>query len=126
MLRNRNSIVAIALMMALLVFTACPSGGGKSFSEMSPKEKSTYFYSFYNSQYADHMTQTGHVMQADGTWKKISTPDLSQEQRDILNTKKKLLSEMYPLLGLFDSQIMSGAPSRATEQQIMGLLNRLQ
>lgn len=103
------------------------TSGAKDISQMTPKEKSTWMLGVYNSQYADHRTQTGWQLDTNGNWVKVSNPELSKDKREILQQKKDLLKRMYPLIKIYDGYIEKGVvPSRDTEQQIIDIINRLE
>lgn len=103
------------------------ASGVKDISQMTPKEKSTWMLGVYNSQYADHRTQTGWQLDTNGNWVKVSNPELSNDKREILQQKKDLLKRMYPLIKIYDGYIEKGVvPSRDTEQQIIDIINRLE
>jgi len=126
MKRNMAAFTVIVLMMTFFAAGCATMPQGKSFTDMSPKEKATYFYGIYNRQYSDYMSQVGYAKQGE-EWVKVSDPELSDELKDILKTKKNLLSQVYPLIQLYDNQLQfNGTPSPATEQQIYDLLNKLQ
>lgn len=126
---NQTAICLQFTMLVIVLMTIAVCGcatGGKSFNEMSPKERVTYMYSVYNSQYADYMSMTGHVLDSGNNWVKTSDPELTSDQRSILKSRKEVLVKLYPLIRLYNAQAMSGkAVSRETERQIMDLLNQL-
>lgn len=102
------------------------ANGAKLISEMTSKEKSTWMLGVYNSQYADHRTQTGWQLDTDGQWIKVSSPELSNDKREILQQKKDLLKRMYPLIKIYDGYIEEGVvPNQETEQQIIDIINLL-
>lgn len=122
---------AVAVTLLFMSVVACQTnlsqpGKSQSFEQMTHKQRSVYMLSIYNSQYADHRMQTGYTMDANGVWVKTSNPALTDEQRDILQMKKNILSNVYPLMKIYVGQVNGGlAPSRDAEQEIMKLLNQL-
>ena len=122
----KRIFVLLLFGFVMIGLTGCPSMGGKSFDQMSPKEKVIQMYSIYNSQYNDYMSMMGYIKGATGEWEQISTPSLTDEQREILRFRKKILTKVYPLIKLYDTQSQGGAGvSRETEAEIMRLLNQL-
>jgi len=72
------------------------------------------------------MTATGYMIDDDGTWLKVDSPDLTEDQRVILRQKKKILTEMYPLIKLYDAMVKgTTAFSSATEQDLLNLIDQL-
>lgn len=129
MFQRKQITILLVMILAAVFFFGCPMvpKGAKPFTEMSPKEKVTWMYGVYNSQYADYQTMTGHTWD-DTTkeWKKTSSPTLSEDQKEILRKRKDILTKVHPLIKLYDSTLTSGAvPGRETEQKIVNLLNGL-
>jgi hypothetical protein len=104
-------LLAVAFMSIALI--GCPTNNIKTFDEMSAKEKATFMMSMYNKQYSNYQTQA-------------AKPELTEAEREILRKKKKILSEVYPLIELYMSYVDSGAvPSTETEQKIINYLDQL-
>jgi hypothetical protein len=115
--RNATAALATALVVLLVipaVFIGCPGAGGRSFAEQSPKERATWMLGVYNAEYRDYMNV-------------VARPDLSEEQKDLLKQKKQILTDLYPLIGLYSETVMTGAvvPDRGLEDQILALINQL-
>jgi hypothetical protein len=127
MVVKRYSLLVAMLLMATLVFTGCPSGGGKSFAQMSPTEKASYMMSVYNSQYNDYMSQVGYTKNDAGQWIPPAVPpELTEAQKNTLRSKKDLLTKVYKAIQLYKGQMQfGGIPSMETEQQIMDMLNQM-
>jgi len=97
-----------------------------SCATMSPKKQLTMSYGIYNSQYASYMTDTGYVLNDSGEWEKVKNPVLTEDQKDLLRQKKKILTQMYPLLKVYDSMVVGTTPfSAKTEQELLNLIDQL-
>lgn len=69
--------------------------------------------SMYNAQYDDYQLTA-------------AIPDLSEDQKEILRTKKEIITEVYPMIQIYISYAESGTiPSVETETLIIQQLNRL-
>jgi len=80
---------------------------------MNPKEKATWGMSIYNAQYDDYKFQVARL-------------DLDEAQKDVLREKKKVLTEVYPVLMLYNGYAESGVlPPMETEVLMINLLTRL-
>jgi hypothetical protein len=114
-MRKIPILFLISVMLCVPMIAACPGGGGKSFVEQSPTERATWMMGIYNSQYRDYMNV-------------VSQPNLSDTQKDILKTKKQILTELYPLIGVYADMVAADPsipPDRETEDKILALINRL-
>jgi hypothetical protein len=114
-MRKIPILFLISVMLCVPMIVACPGGGGKSFVEQSPTERATWMMGIYNSQYRDYMNV-------------VSQPNLSDTQKDILKTKKQILTELYPLIGVYADMVAADPsipPDRETEDKILALINRL-
>jgi len=122
MFKTRKSIFLICLVV-MFFLSACSTMQ----TIQTPKEKAIWMFSIYNAQYSDYQTLTGHVFDTEkNDWVKVSSPDLSEDQKKILNEKKKVLTEVYPLILLYDSYVSTNTvPSEEVEQKIIGLLNSI-
>jgi len=116
------------LMFLVIMFMLVSCGGMPkiNFADLTPKQKLTAMYGTYNSQYAGYMVSTGYALDEGGNWTKITTPEMSDDQKNVLVQKRKVLTEVYPLIKLYDTAVNSGAlidPNN--EAQIFALLDRL-
>ena len=109
-------ITAIVLFLFVAAFLiGCPAPGTqlKSISEMTPKERATWFLSVYNKQFKD-------------TKAMAERPDLTEDQKEVVRAKKKILAEVKPYLGIYIAAVDDGKlPARETEDKIIALLNDL-
>ena len=118
MKRLYKPIVLFSILLFLSAFMACAT--------MSPKKQLTMSYGIYNSQYTSYMTDTGYVLNDSGEWEKLNTPELTDDQKDLLRKKKKILTQMYPLLKVYDSMVVGTTPySDKTEQELLNLIDQL-
>lgn len=123
-----KAMIAMAMLIPMaLLSSGCAITGAKSISDMTPKEKVTWMYGTYNSQYADYQSMTGNTWNdATKKWDKTSFPALSDDQKKALRNRKDMLTTVYPLIKAYDSMLGSGAvPDRQAEQKIIDLLNSL-
>ena len=91
-----------------------------------PKKQLTMSYGIYNSQYSQYMTDTGYMVDDDGTWLKVDDPLLTEDQKNVLRKKKEILTQMYPIIKVYDSMVNGVIPhSSSTEQQLLDLIDQL-
>ena len=114
MLSSRKSFVCFLLILFVLVGCA-PFGSERPIpvEKMTPTQKATWFMTIYNSQFEIHKAEAAQ-------------PNLSEAKRKYLNDKKALLTEVWPLIKLYNSYVETGAiTSVETEDQIIMLINRI-
>lgn len=105
-------LMAMLLVLPILTLTACPPNQ-KTLSEMSGKEKATWMLSVYNAQYADYKVQAART-------------DLDEAKKEILREKKKILTEVYPLIKIYVGLVDTGVlPDVDLETTIIQNLERL-
>lgn len=108
---KRYMIIGL-LVIALAGITACASPQ-KPWADWTPKEKSTFMNATYNQQYDDYLIVS-------------KSPNLTEDQKEILRTKKKVFVEIWPLLKTYSQYAQGGqVPTLMLEAQLMRLLNRL-
>lgn len=113
------------LVMSLCVGCAQLAGTTKPVSEMTPKEKLTYVEGIYNSQYAEYQRTAGYVL-VDDKWVLTYEPELSDAKREVMRKKKKMLTDLYPMIQTFRSYVMAGGlPPAQQEQVLFELLDQL-
>lgn len=114
MLRKNN--VFIVFFFLLMFLSGCVTlnvNKPKSISEMTPKERGAWFLGIYNSQDRDYRNM-------------VARPDLTNEQKDVLRKKKKIMKEVYPMIKIYNAYIDSGAvPTKEIEDEIVQLINDL-
>jgi len=112
-----KAVLYYLLIICLMVVQGCV---------MSNKKNITTAYSVYNSQYAMYMTDTGHVLTERGDWEKVTNPVLSTEKKELLRKKKNILSQIYPLIKVYDSMLIGTTPfSEKTERDLFNLIDQL-
>lgn len=110
---RRRIIYAGLAVVLLMAVVACATNGMKSFGDMSHKERAAFFMSVYNSQADDYK-----IMAAN--------PALTEDQKKLLREKKKIMTQVYPLIGTYTAYVDAGtAPTPEVEQQILTLINQL-
>ena len=108
----KKRITLYAFFLVVLVLLA-NCAGIKPITDMTPKQKATFFMSVYNSQYDDYRSMAA-----------LTT--LTEEQKQVMRAKKRIMTEVYPLITLYVSWVDSGAvPSPEIELQIINLINQL-
>ncbi len=109
-MRKIKVFVVLAMVLALM---ACATIGVKPYSEMSPKEKVTFLFSLYNKQYEDYKVQA-------------AKPNLTELERSILVSKKKIFGHVYPILQALDLAFVEGRPwDKVNEQNAINMLRQL-
>ena len=109
----RRKYVPILFVFLILSFVGCNGSELKPIGEMTASEFSVYVHSIYNSQYDQYMAD-------------VIQPNLSEDQKKILKTKKIILTEMYDPMMLFTSYVKSGAiPPDELRIRVTAILNNL-
>jgi hypothetical protein len=110
---NRKAIILFVVLLFALGACVSAEKGGKSLSEMTPKEKATWFMGIYNSQARDYKAM-------------VARKDLTNEQKDILRKKKSIMTEVWPLINTYIAYVDTGAVvTKTVEDEIIGLVNDL-
>jgi hypothetical protein len=118
-------VCRIALVLAILMLLASCVMTGTG-TPKPDKKKLTTAMGVYNSQYMQYMSTLGYIMTADGEWKQMREPKLSDEKKEVLRVKKEILTEMYSLIQLYDAMVTGTMPySWATEQSLFNLIDQL-
>jgi len=110
MYKKRIVFVMLAMMF---IFSGCAGNQIKPIQEWTPLEKATWFMSLYNSEYTSYQAQA-------------SAPFLTEEKKAVLRIKKQVLTEVYPLIMLYEQYVDDGKiPSEALENQINVYFDRI-
>jgi hypothetical protein len=107
-------------MLMLVILIASVSGGCqlfgtkvKGFTEMTPKEKSTFFMGVYNKNF-------------DETMAVATKPTLTEDEKKMVRVKKDVLTKMKPVISAYDAIAVTGVtPSAESEKAILGLIDQL-
>lgn len=103
------------LAIAFVVLYGCPGvmGQTKSYADMGPQERATYVMSIYNDQYELYLREA-------------KIPDMTEEKKEVLREKKKLMTELYPYIGMYAGYAEQGvfAP-QDVEMALMEIMNKL-
>ena len=103
----------ILLIILCIAFFAGCSTTLQNVKDMTPEQKATWMMGVYNSQF-------------DNTMEMAKRPDLTEEQKVIVRSKKKVLQKVKPLIALYKEYVKNGAmPSQETEDEILKLLDEL-
>lgn len=125
-MKNKNCLFCLFLILSIVVGCSAWIGKAKPISEMTPKERATWMFGTYNSQFNDYQHTMGYQKGDDGVWVKVSTPKFTSEQVRILKERKAALTKVYPLIKVYDGYVNSGTiPDRNMEDEIMIILNSL-
>lgn len=122
------NLLVVLLLMALsaMIVSCIEKGPITDPTKMTPKQRVTFMYSAYNSQFSGYMVSTGYAMDESGEWKKVSDPVLSEDKKKALRIKKQVLKEVYPLIKLYNTAVITKSPTDPeVEAQIYTLLDRL-
>lgn len=111
------AIMATGVILLCMVFflQGCPGTIGgtevKSFTEMTPKEKSIFLMTTYSKQYDDYVQ----------LWKQ---PDRTEAQQEILEKKYEWLQKIYPYIDTYTTYAAGGVmPPAETERIVLNLIN---
>lgn len=106
-------VISILLTIGLLHLQGCASMGGKSWAEMNPKERATQLMGIYNDQYELYLREA-----------KIE--NLTEEKKEVMREKKKLLTEMYPYLEMYADYAKTDTFAPAdVEMAVMKVMDKL-
>ena len=107
--------VYVPLTILLLLCFACTANMAmKPWSEQTPKDRLVWMQGIYNAQDRDYRSMA-------------AMPNLTAAQKAVLQNKKKIMTQVYPLIDAYRITVnQGGTPDQATEQTILNLLNQLQ
>ena len=105
---------SILVVIVLILLTACAHRQMPNpWSDMTHKQRSTWMNGIYNAQYDDYLVA-------------VAKPDLTKDECDMLHSKKKHLTELWPLLMDYSHYADTGqVPPEAVEMQVIKLINLL-
>jgi antibiotic biosynthesis monooxygenase (ABM) superfamily enzyme len=104
------------MILSLAIFAAYACAGCaqqvKTFYEMTPTERATFFMSVYSQQYDDY--------------KFWQDQPLTEEQRKIMREKKRILTDVYPMIMAHNFLVDAGlTPPVEQAEAILVLINQL-
>ncbi len=107
----------LGFLLVLMVFALASCGPKVVGPPLTPQEQSeksaAVWLHMWNMQFNDHVAMS-------------KLPNLTDEQKKMLNRKADLLEQSKPLLDLYVSAVKQGVtPSSTTEQQLITLMNQL-
>ena len=114
----RRAQLILVVLLAFLFSSGCaallPGGEGTiSWNDMTPKQKATMMMGAYNTLYDNYKFQ-------------VAQPNLTEEQKGILKGKKEILTNVWPLIALYDSTVSVGnVPPAELEVQILNMIDQL-
>jgi hypothetical protein len=111
----KRKVYILAAVGILLCFAACTANMAmKPWSEQTPKDRLVWMLGIYNAQDRDYRSM-------------VAMPNLTAAQKSVLQNKKKVMTQVYPLIDAYRITVnQGGTPDQATEQTILNLLNQLQ
>ena len=109
---------SVVLLIAVTFCCAC--------SSLNIKKTSIWMNSMYNAQYNEYLTW--FEKDAEGKWK--TRDSVTEEQKEILRVKKRIFTELHPLLEAYSiyastSESPRGFNMDLVEDRIVLLINRL-
>jgi hypothetical protein len=106
-------VISVLLTMSLMALQGCSYMGGKSWTEMSPKERATQVMGIYNNQYDLYLREA-------------KSENLTETKKEVLREKKKLLTELYPYLEMYASYADTDTFAPAdVEMAVMKIMDKL-
>ena len=109
---RRNKSIYVLLLM-VLIFTLAACAALETAQNLTPKQQLTVWMQVYNSTYDDTMTMA-------------NSPSLTQAQKDLINKKKAILTQAWPLLKTATIIIDSGGTLSEDQSVVInGLINQL-
>lgn len=103
----------LTLIIICIAFVSCAMLGTKPWADRTPKEKALAILEAYNAQYQNTLSMA-------------LSPNLTEEQKQIVRTKKAIIKELHPLVSTYLAIVeIGGVPSAKDEQAILNLLDRL-
>jgi hypothetical protein len=111
-------ILFVVLFSCSLFVCAC--------SQLTAKKTSIWMNSMYNAQYNEYLTW----FEADTNGKLRTKASVTEEQKEILRVKKRIFSELHPLLEVYSIYAATAESPRnfdmgLVEDRIIELINRL-
>lgn len=114
-MKRKTRVAACCLLLTALLLAACTANMTmKPWSEQTHKDRLTWMMGVYNAQDRDYRAMA-------------AMPNLTQAQKTVLQNKKKIMTQAYPLIDAYRLTVEGGGtPDQNTEQMILNLLNQLQ
>lgn len=103
----------IITFITLLSACAFLQQGAVSFNSLTPKQKATWAMNVYNAEFADHQL-------------KSSFPDLTESEKTVLREKKKILTELYSIIKLYDAVAGQGVGDKDLEQAMLTYITQIE
>lgn len=112
-MKRAVQIIGLVVIAAFFLGACATLKGTKAFTDMSPKEKVTYFMATYNKIY-------------DNTMKMATNPNATDLQKQMVKYKKELLTKVWPMIKAYDFYVSQGMPiDPKAEQEILDMLDKL-
>ena len=114
-MRTKRVWLVLAVVLTLSFLASCTANMAmKPWSEQTPKDRLVWMLGIYNAQDRDYRSMA-------------AMPNLTDAQKKVLQTKKAIMVQAYPLIDAYRITVEGGGtPSASTEQMILNLLNQLQ
>lgn len=106
-------VISVLITMCMMAMQGCATMGGKSWAQMSPKERATQLMGIYNDQYELYLREA-----------KIE--NMTEEKKEVMREKKKLLTELYPYIGMYAQYAENDVFAPAdVEMAVMAIMDKL-
>ena len=116
-MKMANTKVRLTSYLLILVAIGClactANMAMRPWSEQTPQDRLVWMLGIYNAQDRDYRSMA-------------AMPNLTPAQKTVLQNKKKIMTQVYPLIDVYRKTVNGGGtPDQNTEQQILNLLNEL-
>ena len=109
----KSKLIWLVVLIVAFQFIGCAAIGGKSYTQMTPKEKAIQIMGIYNQQYELYLREA-------------NIPNLTEEKKDILRKKKTLMKELYPYIDMYQKYADQGVlPPTEIQMQVMSIMDKL-
>jgi hypothetical protein len=109
----RRKVYIPIVLLVILCFACTANMSLKPWSEQTPKDRLVWMLGIYNAQDRDYRAMA-------------AMPNLTPAQKQVLQSKKAIMTQVYPLIDAYRATVeKGGVPSAQTEQAILNLLNQL-
>jgi hypothetical protein len=109
--------IAVLIMTLFILLQGCAfstqSPDTKAFSDFTPKQKLAWAMGTYNSAYDDYVIQSSY-------------DDLTDAERSVLREKKKILTDLFTTIKIYDTIASDDVPDEELETTILTLVSKLE
>ena len=111
----KRKIAITTVLMCLVLMSGCVwfSANIKPWEQRTPKEKALAVLETWNTEFRNTMAQAQRT-------------DLTETEKETVKIKKAVLQESKPLIDIYRQTVNGGGvPTKASEDQILALLDKL-